>query len=157
MLHDLAWAMKGLAHRGRAGADGERLRLRAAKRGEGRGSHFDRPAHVVDLLDRGLVGMDRVIEHKPEDIGVGRSDPGAAPVDELQNPEGGERAKRLPDRGPRDAELGRERALRGDRVADPEALGPDAVVHDPGDAADQSAVKFLGDRQDRRKHFERNL
>ena len=112
-----------------------------AQRRERDRAHFDGPAHVVDLLDRRLVGMNRVIDDQPEHVLVDRPDPRPPPVPQIDDSERGERPERFAHDGARNAELSREPGFGRDRIADAQALAADALVDRPHGAVDQPSFR----------------
>ncbi len=80
--------------------DRSRFVVGAAQCGEGDRAHLDRAPHVVDLLNRDLLGVHRVIENEAKHVRVDRRDPGAPSAADIDKLESRERAERFADDRP---------------------------------------------------------
>lgn len=85
MLHRLFGMGKTLSHGGGVARDILRLNIQPPQRRKRDRPNLDRPPHVVNLLNRDLVGVHRMVEHEPEHVFVDRAHPGAPPISQIND------------------------------------------------------------------------
>src|SRR5579863_4718783 len=139
VLHDARRDREIPGHRLGEREDRGGLVVAATQRGKRDGAHLDGAAHVVDLLDRDLIGMDSVIEHEAQNGGIDRRNARSAPVADVDELQRGERAKRLSDHGARDPKFEGKRVFARKRIALAQTLRADALFDGRHDLLDQAA------------------
>ena len=122
---------------------------RGAFRGQSGGGHLQHAADLVHLAVVHHAAPHEVVHRVADGLGVGGHDPHPAAALDLEQSARGERAHRLPDHRPRDAELLPQLALGGQRIARLEVVGRDHLEDRIGDLVRQPSIAFDGAKDGR--------